>query len=236
MRCKSGFVHRMWDLALRSTLQDFDRAHSAQLTLIRCPRPGHRDGITALLVEEEINVSNVYSDEKTSFKVSKLLVSFGSTQVRTVIVHGLPYSEDHPITTGFFFHQFAEYLESVVMFRDKLLITGDFNFPTDLPTDPNNKHVNDLLYTFGVVQHVKQATHIHGHILDLIITRQSDDFAAEKPLSESFISHYAAVICSLRTPRPVVELKHAEYRQLKSIDSEIFAEDIRNSVLYINPP
>ena len=36
---------------------------------------------------------------------------------------------------------------------------------------------------------------------------QSDDFVAKKSLSERLISDHAAVICSLRTRRPVVELK-----------------------------
>ena len=163
-------------------------------------------------MKEEINVSNLYCDEKTSFEVSELLVSFGSTHVRTVIVYRPPHSKDHPITTGVFFHGFAEYLESVVMSSDKLLIIiGDFDFHMDVPTNPNNKHSSDLLDAMGLVEHVKQATHIHGHILELIIIRHSDDFVAQEPLSESFISDHAAVICSLRTPRLAVEeLKHAE--------------------------
>ena len=76
----------------------------AQLTIVRRPR-----------VKEEINFSNLYSDERMSFEVSELLVSFGSTHVRTVIVYRPPHSEYHLITTGVFFHEFAEYLESVVM-------------------------------------------------------------------------------------------------------------------------
>ena len=131
-----------------------------------------------MLVKEGINVSNVYSDEKTSFEVSEWLVSFGPTRVRTFIVYRPPYSEDYPITAGVFFHEFAEYLESVVMSSDKLLITGDFNFHMDEPTDPNNIHFRDLLDAMGLVQHMKQPTHIHGHTIDLIITRQSDDFVA----------------------------------------------------------
>ena len=63
----------------------------------------------------------------------------------------------------------------------------------DEPTDPNNVHFRDLLDAMGLVQHVKQPSHIHGHALDLIITRQSDDFVAEEPLSERFISDRAAV-------------------------------------------
>ena len=61
----------------------------------------------------------------------------------------------------------------------------------------------------------------------------SDDFVAQEPLSESFIPDDAAVICSLKTPRPVVELMHAEYRKLNSIDWELFAE--ADSFVYINP-
>jgi len=117
---------------------------SGYKTLVHCPRPGCRGGGTALLVKEGINVSNVYSDEKTSFEVSEWLVSFESTRVRIVIVYRPPYSEDHPITAGVFFHEFAEYLESVVMSSDKLLITGDINFHMDVPTDPNNIHFRDL--------------------------------------------------------------------------------------------
>ena len=64
-------------------------------------------------MKEEMNFRNVYSDEKASFEVSELLVSFGSTHVRTFIVYRLPHSEAHPITTGVFSHDFAEYLESV---------------------------------------------------------------------------------------------------------------------------
>ena len=192
------------------------------------PRPGRRGGGTASLVKEYINVRNVSYDEKTSFEASEWLDSFRSTPVHSLIVYRPPYSEDYPITAGVFFHKFAEYLESVVMSRDKLQKTGDFSFHKDVPTDPNNKHFSDLLYTMGLFQHVKQPSHQHGHILDLIITRQSDDFVHEEPLYERFISEHAAVICSFWTRRPVVELKHAKYRKLKSIDSELFAEDICN--------
>ena len=89
-------------------------------------------------MKEEINFSNLYSDERASFEVSELLVSSGSTRVCTVIVYRPPHSEDHPITTGVFFHEFAEYLESVVMSSDKLLIIGDLHFHIDVTPNPNN--------------------------------------------------------------------------------------------------
>ena len=81
------------------------------------------------------------------FDVSEWLVSSGPTSGPRPL-----YSEDHPITAGVFFHEFAEYLESVVMSSDKLLITGEFNFHMDVPTDPNNIHFRDLLDAMGLVQ------------------------------------------------------------------------------------
>ena len=41
------------------------------------------------------------------------------------------------------------------------------------------EYFRDLLDAMGLVQHVKQPTNIHGHTLDLVIIRQSDDSVAE---------------------------------------------------------
>lgn len=174
-------------------LKDHHSAVLSKLTLPRyrtlkhCPRPGRRGGSTALLVKEGINVSNVYSDEKMSFEVSEWLVNFGSTCVSTVIVYRPPYSEDHPITAGIFFREFAEYLKSLVMSSDKLLITFGFNFHIDVPTDPNNIYFKDLLDTMGLVQHVKLPTHIHGHTLDLIINHVGYTIESQQTLGKKFI-------------------------------------------------
>ena len=102
--------------------------------------------------------------------------------MRTVISYRPPYSEGHPITVGvFFFHEFAEYLESVVMSSDKLLITGDFNILMDVPTDRNNIHYRDLLEAMGLVQHVKQPTHSGArssrsvaYLYKIVVTHQAE--------------------------------------------------------------
>ena len=174
--------------------------------------------------------------KKTSFEVSEWLVSSGSTRLRTVIVYRPPYSVDHPITASVFLCEFAAFLESVVMSKEQLLIFGNFNFHMNLPTDPDTMRFGDLLDAMGLIQYVKRPTHIHGHTLDLTITRQSHDIVAEEPMPERFISDHSAGICRLRTGRSVVEVKHDEYRKLKFIDSQLFEEDIRNSSLYVDPP
>ena len=140
------------------------------------------------------------------------------------------------MTTSAFFQEFSFYLESLVMCNELLLICGDFNIHVDVPSDADTIRLNDLLNSVGLVQHVKRPTHIHGHTLDLIITRQADDIVDGEPLAERYFSDHAALICKLSVAKPPLRIKHAEYRKLKSVDITKLKEDIRNSQLYQNPP
>ena len=122
------------------------------------------------------------------------------------------------------------------MCNELLLICGDFNIYMDVPSDADTIRLKDLLNSMGLVQHVKRPTHIHGHILDLIITRQADDVVVGEPILERYFSDHAAVICKLSAVKPLLTIKPAEYRKLKSIDLTKLKEDIRNSQLQQNPP
>ena len=197
--------------------------------LYHCPRADRRGGGTALLYRDGLDVNKLFSAERSSFEVSEWVVVFGSVRLRVVIVYRPTYSAEHPVTTSVFFHEFSVYLES-------LLICGDFNIHMDVPSDADTIRLKDLLNSMGLVQHVKRPTHIHGHALDLIITRQADDIVDGEPLPERYFSDHAAVICKLNVAKPPLRIKHAEYRKLKSIDITKLKENIRNSQLYQDPP
>ena len=170
----------------------------------------------------------MFSAERSSFEVSEWLVVFGSVRLHVVIVYRPTYSAEHPVTTSVFFHKFSVYLESLVMCNELLLICGDFNIHMDVPSDADTIRLKDLLNSMGLVQHVKRPTHIHGQILDLIITRQADDVVNGEPFPERYFSDHAALICKLSVVKPLQTMKHAEYRKLKSIDITKLKEE--------NPP
>ena len=116
------------------------------------------------------------------------------------------------MTTIAFFHEFSVYLGSLVMCNELLLICGDFNIHRDVPSDADIIRLKDLLNSMGLVQHVKRPTHLYGHTLDLVITRQADDIVDGEPLPERYLSDHAAVICKLSLVKPPLRVKHAEYR------------------------
>ena len=56
--------------------------------------------------------------------------------------------------TNVFFHEFADFLESIVMTEEQLLIVGDFNIHTDMLDGSDAIKLSDLLESFILQQHV----------------------------------------------------------------------------------
>ena len=69
-----------------------------------------------------------------------------------------------------FFNDFSDYLETVFLCKEQLVIVGDFNIHVDVLSNGDSTKFRDLLESFSLQQHVVGPTHIHGHTLDLIIT------------------------------------------------------------------
>ena len=223
-------------------LTDNDTAILSELTpqgykLHHCPRSDRRGGGTALIFKESINVEKVSVAGKGSFEASEWSINpAATTRLRVVIVYRPPYSVKHPVTTSTFITEFSDYLESLVMSSEPLLILGDFNIHMDLPDDTDCKNMSDLLESMGLIQHVQQPTHELGHTLDLIITRISDNIIAGRPYTGELFSDHFPVFCQLKSERPPVAVKHLQFRKIKSIDRDQFSEAICSSQLCLEPP
>ena len=223
-------------------LTDNDTAILSELTpqgykLHHCPRSDRRGGGTALIFKESINVEKVSVAGKGSFEASEWSINpAATTRLRVVIVYRPPYSVKHPVTTSTFITEFSDYLESLVMSSEPLLILGDFNIHMDLPDDTDCKNMSDLLESMGLIQHVLQPTHELGHTLDLIITRISDNIIAGRPYTGELFSDHFPVFCQLKSERPPVAVKHLQFRKIKSIDRDQFSEAICSSQLCLEPP
>ena len=86
-----------------------------------------------------------------------------------------------------FFDEFQDLLENIILLHDDLYILGDFNLHPDNSNGNTNKF-NEILTCFDLKQHVYFPTHVHGHWLDLLITKR---------ISNSIKSVFlAAGICS----------------------------------------
>ncbi|XP_057711235.1 uncharacterized protein LOC130928554 [Corythoichthys intestinalis] len=73
-----------------------------------------------------------------------------------------PYSQ--------FLLDFSDFLSSILLSWDRIIIVGDFNIHVDDEGDSLGKAFNDLLDGTGFIQNVNKPTHSHKHTLDLILT------------------------------------------------------------------
>ena len=88
-----------------------------------------------------------------------------------------------------FFNEFEDLLENIVTTHLDIYILGDFNLHLDV-SDSNTQRFNEILICFNLKQHVIFSTHVHGHWLDLLITKSSCDHVI---LADGISDHFAVV-------------------------------------------
>ena len=196
------------------------------------PRPSSRSGGgTGVFFNNSFNVVLSNGGEKRSFEFSDWRLSAHGRIIKIIIIYRPPYSEAHPVPVSEFFQEFSTFMETTVLCPEVLLVTGDFNFHLDDDSDADAKKFMELLDTFGLQQHVITPTHMSGHLLDLVISRTSNDINVFSPQSSYFISDHCFIECLLSVPGPNIVFKEVSYRKLKQIDVDSFKSDIVSSAL-----
>ena len=103
---------------------------------------------------------------------------------------------------------------------------GDFNIHIDDAVEqPDTQTFLDLLDSLGLKQHVTQPTHVSGHILDLIITRNSENIIKYPPSVDRFIPDHASIhsiMCTLEQSNPASIVMTRRYRKIKSVNVETY--------------
>jgi hypothetical protein len=133
-----------------------------------------------------------------------------------------------------FLPDFSAFLEHLADSSGNLLIVGDFNIHVDVSSDPLVKKFNSISKMHRLRQHVLSSTHLGGHILDLVLSRESDNFVADC-FVKGVISDHLAVNSVLRARRPIRPQRIITFRRLKSIETEAFRADLLSLPL-INDP
>ena len=200
-------------------------------SFIQQDRNWRRGGGTGLLFKKAIDVKKIAAGEKSSFEFSEWRVSFNLLRVKLVVVYRPPYSEAHPITPRVFFEEFGSYLETIILSPESFILTGDYNFHVDVEDNPDARTFLDLLASMGLKQHVNVLTHVSGHTLDLLMTREHDPVTSSVPVADRYLSDHASVLCSLNSAKPDCVAKIIRYRQLRAIDFDALRQDVEKSEL-----
>lgn len=195
------------------------------------PRKTGRGGGVAIIhrVTIAVSPSPIRGLTTTTFEIMSVLLTTNSTSIRIILLYRPPQSNQ---TT--FLCEFGKLLEAVCSKSGRFIILGDFNLHVDNISDTSAARFTSLAESFGLTQHVRDPTHIGGHILDLVLTRTSDNLIGDC-MVDSLISDHFVVTTVLKAHRPLLKMNPVDYRPIKKIDMDSFKYDLCETPFVCQP-
>ncbi len=187
---------------------------------------GEARGGTGIFYRDNFEVSKTGFGQKRSFEYSEWVVSWSNNNVKLCVVYHQSRNEGQKVSNKQFLEDLSEYLEDVVLSKEKLVLLGDFNIHVDDFSDTSGIELRELLFSLGLVNHVWFPTHNKGHTLDLIVTRNNDEIVLTTPTAGYFISDRCFVNTRLKLPRPELRLETVKCRKVKSMDFVSFKSEL----------
>ena len=126
-------------------------------------------------------------------------------------------------------NEFTELFDDPTLSSGKLLLVGDLNFHLD---DISNSEANKFIALLSATnheQHLTEATHIGGHILDPVITRRGELPIRNITYDHSIRSDHYAVIFTIPISAPPSTKQTVNIQKWQNINTDAFCEDIKSS-------
>ena len=170
-----------------------------------------------------------------SFECLETLITGTSDIIRLAVIYSPPSSSKCGKPVGQFLEDFRTYLDNHSTTSGKLLLVGDFNLHVEDGQNRDSQGFLDLLSGMGLQQHVNEPTHLHGHLLDLVMTRSSEPIVKDLQVEGAVFSDHAPITFKLPWSKPPPVKKTITFRKVIKINIDEFKSDIKSSELVLNP-
>ena len=184
-------------------------------------RSTKKGGGVAVVYKSNLIVKPVTtSPQPTSYELMEVLIKQNHHCLSLFVVYC-------PEVRAAFHDDFGDLLTGIAASPSKALIVGDFNIHWDTEDDPDAKRLRSTLDEAACVQHVNWPTHVAGHTLDLIISREKDN-VVESAWASSLLSDHLASHGRLYISKPPLQKREVTARCFKRIDQDAFSNDLTN--------
>ena len=190
------------------------------------PRDQGRGGGVAVIYRSSLKCQGQREHHFASFEAVELLLSTKSDSIRLCVIYRPLVGGKHSKPMSMFLTEFEEYIDRNATTAGKLLVIGDFNIHMESEENAATANFCELLQNLNLLQHVKGSTHIHGHMLDLVLTRATENLVTGTDLRPSGLSDHYQIIVRCDMDKPAAEMKLTACRNIKGINIPQFKNDI----------
>ena len=114
---------------------------------------------------------------------------------------------------------------------------GDLNIHFDIPTDRDSTKFSSTLESSGMRQLVNEPTHVCGHTLGVVITKDTDTIVTDVAVTDQALSDntgkvsrdHFAVLFTAKAVKPAPLRKTIPFRKLRAINIGLFKDNIKSS-------
>jgi len=133
--------------------------------------------LIALTITKTWLTGNVSGQKSISaFRYYQLTFGCEGISVRVSIIYRLYRTKKNGLKATDFLKQFSEFVGPLDTYRGHFLILRNFNIHWDCKGNADSKYVADILRFANLGKHVQERTHRHGHLVDIVISRDDDYF------------------------------------------------------------
>ena len=131
------------------------------------PRGTGRGGGVAAIFDSRLLINPKPKLSYNSFESLILSLSHPTWKTQQPVLFVIVYRAPGPYSE--FLSEFSEFLSSLVLKTDKIIIVGDFNIHVDIDNDSLSTAFISLIDSIGFSQTVHEPTHCFSHTLDLVL-------------------------------------------------------------------
>ena len=128
-------------------------------------RAGWAGGGVAVLCDNTYNPDKIKTQQFNSFKHICVQMTSSPYVLRMIAVYRPPSN---------LYTCFSQLLEELALAGSPIIIAGDFNIHWEITKSADTRKLNDVLFAIDLTQHIDRSTHVKGHIIDYLITRNKD--------------------------------------------------------------
>ena len=195
--------------------------HLPGYSVFSVPRTNQGGGGVGVVFKSKLKLEIINNQLPHSSSFEHALIYDRQNNVNFVIIY-----RSSSLSVSAFLPEFEDFLAAVDLLPGRSILLGDFNVWHDCPSRSEVRRAITIMDSLLFTQLVRGPTHIGGHTLDWIVTKENDCFIDPHTITPLHVSDHFYIDCKLDLHKTRDVKTTYTSRNYRSIDSDAFDRDL----------